>query len=215
MTVSLPEPMGPFLTIHLEGLYSIIRNMSQPPEAPPMGFPRTATITLTPAIASGAVLRHDNKGYFPEVIEWHIGPREELMYDWPFTGQVLNLSDPDIDTDADSYRVDVTIPAKSLPPSPNVTPQRITGVLVCPASPPAQGINLLDLLPLAAASPTSPIVVGQLDPDMVKSIVDAYLIANPPVGGGGGIPSETIVALESGTETPTTLPDGVLYFRYI
>ncbi|MFB9621372.1 hypothetical protein [Brooklawnia cerclae] len=149
---TLPEPMGPSLTVTLAGLASVLGGVPEGTE--PTAVSRTATILITPLVAAGTVIRYGGIGYVPEPVSWLVGPDGD---DWPFSAHVLNLADPDVDTDATQYRIRITLPATAELPA-----LTLSGVLTCPVE--GGTVDLLDCLSLAAASPTSPVVRGDPGP---------------------------------------------------
>ena len=175
---TLPVKVGPFLQV--ECPYLMLAAQDGPDSGTdPDGAMAIIELTLTPMMSAGAVARVVETGGVGGVLplpqRWLVTPSDWVApsvywapstmprLTWPLKLSVVNLADPDIETDADSYRVNIKVYDPRFEP-PTLVGDLEPWVIACP---PTQGGGVIQLLqgaPLSAASPQSTILVGPAGP---------------------------------------------------
>ena len=175
---TLPVKVGPFLQV--ECPYLMLAAQDGPDSGTdPDGALAIIELTLTPMMSAGAVARVVETGgvggILPLPQRWLVTPPDWVQpgnywapstlprLTWPLKLSVVNLADPDIETDADSYLVSIKVYDPRLDP-PALVGDLQSWVIQCP---PIQGGGIIQLLqgaPLSAASPQSTILVGPAGP---------------------------------------------------
>ena len=216
---TLPVKVGPFLQV--ECPYLMLAAQDGPDSGTdPDGALAIIELTLTPMMSAGAVARVMETGgvggILPLPQRWLVTPPDWVQpgnywapstlprLTWPLKLSVVNLADPDIETDADSYLVSIKVYDPRLDP-PALVGDLQSWVIQCP---PTQGGGIIQLLqgaPLSAASPQSTILVGPPGP---PGAAGNLTIGTVTTGAAGSNASATIAGDPPNQTLSLTIPRG-------
>ena len=108
-----------------------------------------ADISITPLLGGGTVATVDRQALI-EV------PFITRVKRWPWFGEVTNLADPLLATDATEYRVEI----QAMNLQGDKVGEALSGYLTCTPEGWTEPFDLLRILPVSASGPLSPVVVG-------------------------------------------------------
>jgi len=120
-----------------------------------------ADISITPLLGGGTVATVDRQALI-EV------PFITRVKRWPWFGEVTNLADPLLATDATEYRVEI----QAMNLQGDKVGEALSGYLTCTPEGWTEPFDLLRILPVSASGPLSPVVVGSPGPPGPPGPVD-------------------------------------------